>query len=136
MKLFAVRNLRLCTKDCLCLYVCPTGASDTEDSIIDVKTCIGCGTCAAACPGGAISMVPYDYPPQQKKARAVLDHAASHPSAVYVCTEVGCGVVPVDRFQREWREAVGRVCCALAREAGRVDRVWCGLAVELKGEEG
>ena len=36
MKLFAVRNLRLCTKDCLCLYVCPTGASDTEDSIIDV----------------------------------------------------------------------------------------------------
>lgn len=22
----AVRNLRLCTKDCLCLYVCPVGA--------------------------------------------------------------------------------------------------------------
>lgn len=21
---YAVRNLRLCTKDCLCLYVCPT----------------------------------------------------------------------------------------------------------------
>ena len=35
--LFAVRNLRLCTKDCLCLYVCPTGASDTENSIIDRK---------------------------------------------------------------------------------------------------
>ena len=34
-KLIAVRNLRLCTKDCLCLYVCPTGASDTENSIID-----------------------------------------------------------------------------------------------------
>ena len=32
----AVRNLRLCTKDCLCLYVCPTGATDTENSIIDV----------------------------------------------------------------------------------------------------
>ena len=28
---YAVRNLRLCTKDCLCLYVCPTGATDTED---------------------------------------------------------------------------------------------------------
>ena len=34
MSKYAVRNLRLCTKDCLCLYVCPTGASDTEDSII------------------------------------------------------------------------------------------------------
>lgn len=26
MELKAVRNLRLCTKDCLCLYVCPYGA--------------------------------------------------------------------------------------------------------------
>ena len=34
MKAYAVRNLRLCTKDCLCLYVCPVGATDTEDSII------------------------------------------------------------------------------------------------------
>lgn len=39
---YAVRNLRLCTKECLCLYVCPTGATDTENSIIDVDKCIGC----------------------------------------------------------------------------------------------
>lgn len=44
----AVRNLRLCTKDCLCLYVCPTGASDTENSIIDTEKCIGCGYGAGA----------------------------------------------------------------------------------------
>ena len=67
MKRNAVRNLRLCTKDCLCLYVCPTGATDTENSIIDTDKCIGCGECAAACPGGAISMVVTQYPPQQKK---------------------------------------------------------------------
>ena len=71
-KTIAVRNLRLCTKDCLCLYVCPTGASDTENSVIDTAKCVGCGTCAAACPSGAISMVPVEYPPQQKKAGAVL----------------------------------------------------------------
>ena len=71
----AVRNLRLCTKDCLCLYVCPTGASDTENSIIDVSKCIGCGACTDACPSGAISMVPMEYPPQQKKAEQVLDRS-------------------------------------------------------------
>lgn len=72
MKKIAVRNLRLCTKDCLCLYVCPTGATDTEDSVIDVSKCIGCGVCAEACPGGAISMMPAELPPQQKKSNEVI----------------------------------------------------------------
>lgn len=70
---YAVRNLRLCTKDCLCLYVCPTGATDTENSIIDVSRCIGCGACADACPSAAISMVPKVYPPQQPKADDVIE---------------------------------------------------------------
>ena len=68
---FAVRNLELCEKDCLCLYVCPTGASDTENSIIDTDKCIGCGACAEACPSKAIYMVPKAYPPQQKKEEKV-----------------------------------------------------------------
>ncbi|MBO4470980.1 MAG: 4Fe-4S binding protein [Clostridia bacterium] len=67
----AVRNVRLCEKDCLCLYVCPTGASDTENSVIDTEKCIGCGACAEACPAGAISLVPREYPLQQVKTGEV-----------------------------------------------------------------
>ena len=68
----AVRNVRLCEKDCLCLYVCPTGATDTENSVIDPEKCIGCGACAEACPSGAISLVPKEYPPQQVKTGDVI----------------------------------------------------------------
>ena len=69
----AYRNIRLCDKECMCLYVCPTGATDTENSIIDVTKCIpGCMECVKACPSGAISMLPEKYPPQQPKTEAVI----------------------------------------------------------------
>ena len=37
--------------------------------------------------------------------------------------EVGYGLVPVDAFERQYREAVGRICTNLAACADRVDRV-------------
>ena len=70
---YAVRNLRLCTKDCLCLYVCPSGATDTENSVIDPEKCIGCGACAESCPSSAISMVPKSLPVQQPKEDKVVE---------------------------------------------------------------
>ena len=68
----AVRTIRLCTKDCLCLYVCPTGATDTENGAIDATKCIGCGMCVNACPSHAISLVPEKYPVQQPKSEALI----------------------------------------------------------------
>ena len=56
--------------------------------------------------------------------------------SVLTADEVGCGVVPVDPSERAWREEVGRLCCALAQKAGRVERIFCGLSMVLKGEEG
>ncbi len=73
--MYAVRNNRLCTKDCLCLYVCPTGATDTEDGQIDRNKCIGCGVCARSCPAATISMAPEKdrIPKQQPNEKAVID---------------------------------------------------------------
>ncbi len=68
----ATRNLRLCSKDCMCLYVCPTGATDTENGQIDFSKCLeGCRLCVDACPSHAISLIPDNYAPQQPKSGSV-----------------------------------------------------------------
>ena len=69
---YAYRDLKICTKDCLCLFVCPTGATDNETGQIDFDKCIGCGACAASCPSKAISMLPRFYPKQKVKDKRVI----------------------------------------------------------------
>ena len=69
----AYRNIKLCSKDCLCLFVCPTGATNNETGQIDFSKCIGCGACANACPAHAITMVPNNYPKQQEKNNNVIN---------------------------------------------------------------
>ncbi|HAF85041.1 MAG TPA: 4Fe-4S ferredoxin [Sphaerochaeta sp.] len=70
----AVRNIRLCTKDCICLFVCPTGATDTENGQIDASKCLdGCRLCVHACPSHAIFLLPRAYATQQKKSGKTVD---------------------------------------------------------------
>ncbi|MEG0826625.1 MAG: 4Fe-4S binding protein [Bacilli bacterium] len=72
--MYAVRNIKLCTKDCLCLFVCPNGAADTENGIIDKNKCIGCKKCMEACPSHAITMVPREYPKEQEKDNIIATY--------------------------------------------------------------
>ena len=58
---------------------------------------------------------------------------SQNPEVILICREIGCGVVPVEPEQRTWREAVGRLCCRLAQRAERVERIFCGLPMVLKG---
>ena len=51
---------------------------------------------------------------------------------VVICNEVGCGVVPIGRAERQAREATGRVCVALAEKAEKVVRVCCGIPTIIK----
>lgn len=51
---------------------------------------------------------------------------------VIISDEVGCGLVPVDAFERAYREASGRVNCFLAGRAEQVIRVVCGIGIRIK----
>ncbi len=55
------------------------------------------------------------------------------PELVIVTDEIGCGIVPMDRDDRRWRETVGRVCTKLAAFSSEVYRVSCGIGVCIKG---
>lgn len=56
-----------------------------------------------------------------------------NPEIIIVTDEVGCGIVPADAFDREYREVTGRVCTRLASYAGQVHRVVCGIGTVIKG---
>lgn len=51
---------------------------------------------------------------------------------IIVCDELGCGLVPIDEFERRYREINGRIACTLAQKADRVYRMISGLAQRIK----
>lgn len=57
---------------------------------------------------------------------------ADNPDGVLICDEVGCGVVPIDDTDREYRDRVGHIQIRLAREALAVYRVTCGIGIKIK----
>lgn len=61
---------------------------------------------------------------------ALLELLEGH---IVLCDEVGCGVVPAEREQDIWREAVGRLCCDFAARADTVYWVRAGIAQKIKG---
>ncbi len=55
-----------------------------------------------------------------------------NPEVIIISNEIGYGVVSADKFEREYREAVGRISCYLAERADRAIRVVCGIGMIVK----
>lgn len=55
-----------------------------------------------------------------------------YPEVIITVTELGCGIVPAEAFDRKYRETVGRICCEIAKEAEAVYRVNCGVGMKIK----
>ena len=50
-----------------------------------------------------------------------------------LCCEVGSGVIPLSREERQAREATGRLCVLLAQRADAVVRMVAGIPTAIKG---
>lgn len=53
-------------------------------------------------------------------------------NCIIICDEIGNGIVPIDKFEREYRERVGRILIQLAKKAEEVERVLCGIGQKIK----
>jgi len=60
------------------------------------------------------------------------EHSALWQNSILICRDISCGVVPMGRDMRQWRDGNGRLCQYLAAEAERVSRIFCGLEQRLK----
>ncbi|WP_343209611.1 bifunctional adenosylcobinamide kinase/adenosylcobinamide-phosphate guanylyltransferase [Anaerolentibacter hominis] len=56
----------------------------------------------------------------------------NNPELILICDEVGCGIVPLSKEERDYRERTGRLCTELARRADEVVRIFCGIGVRIK----
>ena len=54
--------------------------------------------------------------------------------AVVIMDEIGCGIVPMEKSERVWRENTGRCGCIIAARSDTVVRLVCGIPSVIKGE--
>lgn len=55
-----------------------------------------------------------------------------YPACIIIGDEIGNGIVPIDAFERKYRETYGRILSNIAEQAEEVDRVLCGLSQKIK----
>lgn len=51
---------------------------------------------------------------------------------VVISDEIGNGIVPIDKKEREFRDIVGHTQICIAKKADKVFRVMCGIPVQIK----
>lgn len=97
---------------------------------VDGKTCVPCDLSEAE---GMVNF--HEYIKRRMKAGEELEDLADEISSalqVVVTDELGYGIVPMDAFDRAYREQTGRICTKLAAKAEKVYRVICGIGTVIK----
>ncbi len=75
----------------------------------------------------------------QNKNKLWLEHTQrlynyidKNPNLIIISDEIGNGIVPIDSFEREYREKTGRILIELASQAEEVIRVICKIGQKIK----
>lgn len=61
-----------------------------------------------------------------------FEHIKYPERAIIISDDISCGIVPIDKKERAWREANGRLLIELSKKAESVTRIFCGLSQRLK----
>lgn len=69
---------------------------------------------------------------EKKDEETIQELIRKNPTVILEINQLGCGVVPMDAFDRSYRETVGRISCLLAQQAEQVYLVNCGIPKRLK----
>ena len=73
-----------------------------------------------------------------KRGERIIDFFEANLSRIddkiLIGDEIGSGIVPMDPFERLWRDETGFLYQFLAARAELVDRVWAGIPCRLKGK--
>ena len=64
--------------------------------------------------------------------KEIWEYLERQPDCIVISDEIGNGIVPVDAFEREYRERTGRILVELAARADEVVRVICGIGQKIK----
>ena len=64
--------------------------------------------------------------------KEIVEFVEKYPNCVIISDEVGNGIVPIEAFEREYRERTGRILVELAKRAEEVERVICGIGQKIK----
>lgn len=62
----------------------------------------------------------------------ILEFIEKAPDCIVISDEIGNGIVPIDSFERGYRERTGRIMVKLAEQADEVVRVICGIGQKIK----
>ncbi len=56
------------------------------------------------------------------------------PDTAVIINEIGAGIIPLEKSDRQWRENAGRCGRIIAEHSDKVYRICCGIPMLIKGE--